>query len=117
VVGKAQADRGKALQVKILDVRWRGFQDDLQLMVFKKAIRILAVASVGGPTRRLDVHNLIRPGTQHAKECFRVHGPCPNFDVIRLLNDASVIAPVLLQLKDEVLKGGPFKYLMFFFNF
>jgi len=46
-----------------------------------------------------------------------VHGPCPNFDVIRLLNDASVIAPVLLQLKDEVLKGRAFEYLMFFFNF
>ena len=86
-------------------------------MMLKKAIRIFAIASVGGPTRRLDVHDLIRPGPQDAKKCFRVHGPCPNFDIIRLLNDASVIAPVLLQLKDEVLKGRPFEYLMFFFNF
>src|SRR5882672_9311766 len=97
-------------------------------MVFKKAIRIFAIASVGGPTRWLDVHDLIRPGAQNAKECFRVHGPCANFYVVRLLNDTPVIAPVLLQMKDELLKRGPFRFsgglqvepapdLMFFFNF
>jgi hypothetical protein len=86
-------------------------------MVFKKAIRIFAIASVGGPTRWLDVHDLIRPGAQNAKKCFRVHGPCANFDVIRLLNDTPIIAPVMLQLKDEVLECGPFEYLMFFFKF
>jgi hypothetical protein len=98
------------------------------LVVLEQAIGIFAIATVGGPTRRLDVNNLVRLGTQNAKERFRVHGARPDLDVIRLLDDAPKIAPILLKLKDEVLKGGPLQFsgglgvspalhLMFFFRF
>ena len=74
-------------------------------MVFEKAVRILSIASVGGPTRRLNVYDLVRSGTQNAQECFRVHCSRPDLNVIRLLDDAPVIAPIMLKLKDEVLKS------------
>jgi len=105
MLGEAQADRGEALQVEILHVRRGWLQDYLQLVVLKKSVGVLAVATVGGPTRRLHVSYLVAPGTQDSEERFRVHRSRSNFDVVGLLNDAPIIASVTLKLKDEVLKS------------
>ena len=79
-------------------------------MVLKKAIGILAITAVGGPTRWLDVHNLVRLRTKNTKERFRVHRSRSDFDIIRLLNHAPVVTPIMLKLKDEILKGRPFQF-------
>ena len=86
-------------------------------MVFEEAIGILAVASVGGPTRGLNIGDAIRVGPKHAEERFGVHGPCPDFDIIGLLNDAAEIAPIFLQLKDEILKCRAFFNLFLSLDF
>ena len=75
-------------------------------MVLEKSVGIFAVPTVGGPTRRLNIYDLVRPRTKDAKKGFRVHRSRTNLDVIGLLNHAAVVSPVVLQLKDQVLKCG-----------
>ena len=82
-------------------------------MMFEEPIRVLPVATVGGPTRRLNVCNAVGLRTQNPEKGFRVHRARSNLDVIRLLNHAPSIAPIFLQLKDQVLKCRPFLNLTF----
>ena len=86
-------------------------------MVLVEAIWIFAVATVGGPTTRLHVGDAVRLGTEHAKECFRVHRAGADFDVVWLLKNAVAIGPEFLQLKDEILKSGPFAAFDFTLDF
>jgi hypothetical protein len=81
------------------------------LVVLKKTVWVFAVATVGGPTRRLNVSDPVRVRTQDTKKRLRMHSASANLNVIWLLKHASSIAPVLLQLKDEVLKSRPFEDL------
>ena len=77
-------------------------------MVLEQPVWILAVPSVGWPTRRLDVGDAIGLGSKHTEKGFGMHRPCPNFNVIRLLDHAPSITPIFLQLEDEVLKSRAF---------
>ena len=102
---KIDADGFQAAQVLIDDVVGRRLQDHLQLLVLVQAIRIFAVAAVGGAAAGLHVGDAIRLRPQHAQERFRTHGAGAHFDVVRLLNDGAALIPVALQLEDGVLKG------------
>jgi hypothetical protein len=77
-------------------------------MMLEEAVGIFAIPSVGGPTRRLHVHDAIGFWPEHAKKGFGMHRPCPDFDIVRLLDHAASISPIFLQLKDEVLKCRAF---------
>src|SRR5215469_10655086 len=71
-----------------------------------EAIGIFAVASVGRPTRRLDVSDAVRGRTEDAKKGFGMHGASADFDVVRLVENAALLVPEVRELQDEVLKGG-----------
>lgn len=77
-------------------------------MMLKQAIRIFSVSTVGGPTRRLSIRDAVRVRAQDSEERLRVHRAGTDFNIIRLLKYAPSIAPVLLQLKDEILERRPF---------
>jgi len=47
-------------------------------------------------------------GPEHTEKRFGVHRPCPDLDIVGLLDYAASIAPILLQLKYQVLKRGAF---------
>jgi hypothetical protein len=72
--------------------------------VLVKAIGILAVATVGGPTTRLDVAYLARVGSKHTEKCFGVHRAGADFNVVRLLKYTAGLSPKVLQLQDELLE-------------
>ena len=105
MVAQVDADGFEAAQVQILNVGGRGLQDDLILKVLVEAIGIFAVATVGGPTRRLHVGDAIGRGTEHAEEGFRMHRAGADFGVVRLLEDAALMVPVMHELEDELLKS------------
>src|SRR5260370_41020144 len=56
VLFQVDADGAQALQIEILHIDRRRFEDDLKLGVLIKAIRILAVPTVGGNPNRLYKH-------------------------------------------------------------
>jgi len=75
--------------------------------MFKEPIRIFAIATVGGPTRRLNIGDAVWLRSQNPEKCLRMHGARADLNIVRLLNHAASIAPILLQLKDEILKRRP----------
>src|ERR1700675_2874485 len=82
-----------------------------------QAIGVFAVAPVGGPTARLRIRHAVRCRSEHAQERFWVHRPCPDFHIVRLLQDAALPHPELRQLQNQILKCDPNPFLKFYFRF
>src|SRR4029077_1471434 len=93
VLAEADADGFQATQVQFLDVAGSRLKDGLILKMFVESVWVLAIASIGGSTRWLDVSDAIGSGTEDAKERFRVHGAGANFGVVGLLEDAPLVPP------------------------
>ena len=105
MLAQVDADGFQAAQVQILNVVRRGLEDDLILKMFVEAVGIFAVASVGGPTRGLDVSDAVGSGAEDAEKGFRVHGAGADFGVVGLLEDAALAIPIVHQLQDELLES------------
>src|SRR6266404_4377765 len=80
-------------------------------------VGIFAVAPVGGPTARLRVCHAIPSRSEHTQERFRVHRPCPDFHIVRLLQHAALSHPKLRQLQNQILKCDTNSLLRFYFRF
>ena len=113
-----RAERKQRLEVLILDVQRRRLENHLKLRMFIKAIGILSVASVGGPTARLHKSRAIRIWSEHAQKGFRVHGASAYFYIVRLLKNTTVLDPEMRERQNQILKiqtlGPIFK---FYFSF
>jgi hypothetical protein len=72
--------------------------------VLEKAIGIFAVAAIGGAARGLNVTDAVRLGTEHPEESLGRHGSGADLNIVRLLQDATVTGPEILQAKNEFLK-------------
>ena len=72
--------------------------------MLEEAIRIFAVAAVGGTARRLHVCDLIPIRAEHAQECLWSHGSGAYFDVVGLLDDRSTLGVKGLELEDQFLE-------------
>jgi hypothetical protein len=66
--------------------------------MFVETIWIFAVAAVGGAPARLCIDHSIRRRAKHAEKRLRMHCACANLNVIRLLEDASPLYPILFKL-------------------
>ncbi len=104
MLAQINPNRSQRLQVQLLHVFRRRFQNHLQLHVLEKPVGILPIAPIRRTPRRLHICNLIRLGPQHAQKCLGCHGPCANFHVIGLLQHASALRPKCLQSQDEFLE-------------
>jgi hypothetical protein len=94
----------EAVYINILNVFRGRFHDDLKLIVMLETVRILAVATVGGPPGGLDIRGVpgFRPET--AKQGGRVKCTRAHLHVVRLLDDTAPVRPEFLQCKYEVLE-------------
>jgi hypothetical protein len=112
------ADGPKALQINILDVDGRRFEDDLKLRVLVEAVGILAIAAVGGPTAGLHIANAVSVRPEDAEKRFRMHSARANFHIVRLLQDATLLHPKMGELEYQILKRQTlFALFKFYFNF
>src|SRR5712664_287879 len=112
------SDGPKTLEVEILDINRRRFEDDLKLRMLVQTIGIFAIAAVGGPTTRLDVGDAIGIGAKDTEKGFRMHRAGADLDVVRLLEDAALLYPKLGELQDQILEvESPLSFLKFYFSF
>ena len=104
VVG-VQANGGQRTQVELLGVDRRRLDEHLELIVVLHAVRVLAVAAVGGTAARLRIAGAPLGGTERAQRGRGMEGTGTDLGVIGLHNDAALLAPVLLEAQDDVLEG------------
>ena len=105
VLREIDADRFQASQILLQDIIGAWFQNDLQLLVLVKPVRIFAISAVRGTAARLHVSHSVRLRSQHAKKRFGSHRAGAHFQVVRLLDDGAAIRPIALQFENCVLKG------------
>jgi hypothetical protein len=98
------AERLQALEIDLLNIDGRGFDDDLILIIVLEAIGILSVSAIGGATGRLHIGDLPGFRSQDPEKGGRVKSPCAHFDIIGLLNHTALIRPESLQGEDQFLK-------------
>jgi hypothetical protein len=72
--------------------------------VLVETVGILTIAPVGGPTARLNVGDAVWVRSENAKKRLRVHRAGPDFNIVGLLEDASLPHPKMGKRKDEILK-------------
>src|SRR5207237_5070277 len=68
VTREIEADRAQRVEIKLLHVERRRFQDHLKLIVLAEAEGVVAVASVGGTSGWLDVTGVPGFGAEDAEE-------------------------------------------------
>src|SRR5260370_34140307 len=99
-----EAERLEALQIELLAIRGRRLQDHLELVIMLQAVRVLAIAAIGRPARRLDEGGApwLRP--ERPKGRRRVKGAGTDLDIVRLQDHAALLRPEGLQSKDQGLE-------------
>jgi hypothetical protein len=105
VLFRIDAEAAQRVEIELEDVLRRGLHDHLELVVVLQAIGILAVAAVGGAAGGFDVGDVPGLGAEHPQEGGGVEGAGPLLHVVGLLDDAALFGPIVLQGKDQVLKG------------
>jgi len=105
MLAQINADCSERFEIQLLNILRRGFQDHLQLGVLIKTIGIFTVAAIRRPARGLHVCDFVGLRTEYSQKCFGSHCARADFDVMRLLQDASPFSPESLQAKDEFLES------------
>jgi len=99
------AEALQGVQVDLLDVLRRRFHDHLVLVVVLQPVGVFSVAAVGGTPRGLDVGHVPRFRAQRTQKGGRIEGAGPDLDVVGLLNHAALFRPVVVERKNQFLKG------------
>ena len=102
------ANGAQGVQIQLLQVVGVGLQDDLILVVVLQPVGVLAIAAIAGAARRLDVGGLPRLLAQGPQHGGGVQGAGADLDVIGLQNGAALLAPIVVQGQDQILKRERF---------
>jgi len=94
----------KVLRLSRLYIHGRWLEYYLILVVVLEAVGILAVASVRGPARGFYIGDIVRFGTKTSEQGGWVESAGAYFDIIRLLNDTTVIVPIFFNSQNQFLK-------------
>ena len=100
---EVDAERLEAADVDVLHVVGRGLEDDLVLEVLLHPVGVLAVAAVGGAAGGHDIGHAVGFGPQHPEKGLGVHGAGADFHVVRLLDDAALAVPEVLEGENDFL--------------
>jgi len=111
MVKRIDAEGLQTVEIDLLDIKRRRFDKDLILIIVLEPIGVLSIAAIRRPARRFDIGNLPRLRAQDPEEGSRIERPCPNLQIIGLLDDASLICPESFQRKDQFLEIHSFSLL------
>ena len=101
---RVDPERLQRFEIQLDDVVRRRLHRHLVLVVALQAVRVLAVAAVGGAPARLHVGRVPRLRTQRAQEGGRMEGAGADLQVQRLDQHAALLRPVRVQALDELLE-------------
>ena len=104
VLREIEAQHLERAQVELEDVRGRGLQHDLELVVLMQAVRILSVAPILRPPRRLHVRGPPGLRPQRAQERGGVRCSSADLDVVRLQQRAALPTPIVLKGENNLLE-------------
>jgi hypothetical protein len=93
----------EALQIHVLDIGRRGFENHLELVIMLQPVGILAIEAVRGPSGWLHIGRPPGLRTDDPKKGGRIEGSGPDLDVVGLDDRASGVGPEALQGQDDVL--------------
>jgi len=102
---RVDAERLQRLEVQLDDVVRVRLHHHLVLVVVLQAVRVVAVAAVGGAAAGLHVGGVPGLGPERAQEGGRVEGAGADLGVERLQQHAALRRPVAVQGLDQVLEG------------
>jgi hypothetical protein len=68
--------------------------------VLVQTVGVLTIATVCGSAAGLNVGDAIRGGSEDAKERFGVHCAGTDFDIVRLLKNATLVYPEMRKLEN-----------------
>ncbi len=102
--GCVNAERFQTVEIQVLNIVGRRFQDYLKLIIVLEAKRVLAVAAVSGPAARLHVSRPPRFRPERAQKRSRMKGARPHGRIIGLHNRAALTRPVMLERQYQILE-------------
>src|SRR5450830_965082 len=102
--GRLETEQVKAAQVCVLDVGGGRLDDDLQLVMHVKTVRVLAVSTVCWTSRWLYVDGFPGFAPQDSQECIRAQRTRPYLLIIREQTCAAFVFPEALQLGNHFFK-------------
>ena len=105
VLLQIEAELFQRTEVQFQDIGGRRFQHDLKLIVMLQAVGVFAIAAILGAARGLHVGSSPGLGAKRAKKSGGMRSAGANFHVIRLQQRATLLAPIMLQGKNDFLKG------------
>src|SRR5262249_10872146 len=105
VLLEVETEGGERSEIQLKNVRRRGLEHHLKLMMLMEPVWIFAVATILRPARRLHVGCPPRFGAERAQEGRGVRGACPDFNIVGLQQGATLLAPVILERGNHLLKG------------
>ena len=105
VICRVDSNSLKRVEVELLGVHRRGLDEHLELIVVLQAVGVLAVAAVSGTAARLRIAGAPSAGAERAERRGGMEGAGADLRVIGLHDDATLGAPVLLELQNDVLEG------------
>jgi hypothetical protein len=101
VLGEVEPERAERVEIKLLHFERRRFEDHLKLIVLAEPERIVAIAPVRRPPRRLHVADAPGLRPEHAQKGRRMHRPGTDLQIERSLDDAPPLGPEVLQLQNQ----------------
>ncbi len=101
---EVEAERFERAEIEFENVRRRGLEHHLVLVVVLHAVGVLAVAAVLGAARGLHVGGLPRLGAERAQEGGGVRGAGADLHVVGLQEGALLLVPECLEAQDDLLK-------------
>ena len=105
---KIDTDGFQTAHVLLNDIFRRGLQNYLKLHVLIEAVGIVAITAIGRASAGLHIGGAIRFRSQHPQKSFRTHSAGAYFHVVRFLNYAAALAPILLEAHHVFLKSRCF---------
>ena len=103
---RSTPDRLERAEIEILQVRRRGLQDRLELVIVLHAIGVLAIAAVLRATRRLHIGRPPRLGAERAQRRGGMKRARADLHVVGLQHDAPLLGPERLERQDQPLEGA-----------
>src|SRR5579871_964153 len=106
VHSRIEPEGHKTSQVEIQDLGRRRFDQHLKLIVVLQAERVVAITTIGRPSRGLHVGAAPGLGSDGAQERRGMEGAGADWHVVGLQDHASLSRPIALQRENQILEGA-----------